>query len=143
MVKRIIYAAGTWDLLHSGHIRFLKTAKKMGYYLIASVTTDRLVREYKGAEPIMTCKQRCEIMKELRCVDKVTTHDKLFCVDSFKKAGADIYVTGSDWKEKENTQPGLMWLKQSRCLKYIPYTKGLSSSIIKNKIATTFREPSK
>ena len=51
--KKIIYTAGTFDLFHVGHLNILNKAKEMGDYLIVSVSTNELVRSYKGDDPVL------------------------------------------------------------------------------------------
>jgi glycerol-3-phosphate cytidylyltransferase len=133
-MAKIIYTGGTWDLFHSGHLNVLKKAKSMGDYLIVGVSTDDLVKRYKGINPILNYKQRKAIVEELRCVDKAVKQTTLFDITQFKKLKADIFVIGTDWKGKEDKVSGLKWLKDNKYLKYVEYTKGLSSSMIKENI---------
>jgi len=135
MVKKItIFTGGTWDLFHIGHLNVLKKAKAMGDILIVGVSTNSLIKRYKEANPILNYNQRMAIVKELKCVDKVVKQTNIFDIEQFKKLRADIFVVGSDWKGKEHLVPGLKWLKDNDYLRYVPYTKGLSSSMIKEKI---------
>ncbi|MFW6130633.1 MAG: adenylyltransferase/cytidyltransferase family protein [Atribacterota bacterium] len=131
---KIIFTAGTWDLFHTGHLNILKKAKKLGDKLIVGVSTNKLVKRYKKCNPILNYKQRFAIIKELKCVDKVIKQTNIFDVKQFKKLKADIFVIGDDWKGREHLQKGLKWLKNNNYIYYIPYTKGLSTSMIKEKI---------
>ena len=127
--KKRVYTAGTWDCLHIGHINILKEAKKCGDELIVSVSTDELVNEYKKHTPIMPFEERFEIIKSLRFVDYViaqTDRDKIKALDSIN---FDVWVIGNDWygndyymdisKRFEELGVETVW---------IPYTKGISSS---------------
>lgn len=132
--KIIVFTGGTWDLFHIGHLNVLKKAKTMGDILIVGVSTDSLIKKYKGSKPILNYKQRIAIIKELKCVDKAVKQINIFNVRQFRKLKADIFVVGDDWKGKEHLVPGLKWLKDNNYLRYVKYTKGLSSSMIKEKI---------
>jgi glycerol-3-phosphate cytidylyltransferase len=134
MAKRIIFTGGTWDLFHTGHLNVLKKAKAMGNYLIVGVSTDALVKKYKGTKPTLNFDQRFAIIQELKCVDRVVKQKNIFDIKQFKKLKADIFVVGDDWRGNEDKVSGLKWLKENNYLKYIKYTKGLSSSMIKEKI---------
>jgi len=132
--KIIVFTGGTWDLFHIGHLNVLKKAKAMGDILIVGVSTNSLIKRYKEANPILNYNQRMTIVKELKCVDKVVKQTDIFDIEQFKKLKANIFVVGSDWEGKEHLVPGLKWLKDNGHLRYVPYTKGLSSSMIKEKI---------
>jgi len=136
MVKKkiIVFTSGTWDLFHSGHLNVLKKSKAMGDILIVGVSTNKLIKTYKGTNSVLNYNQRVAIIKELRCVDKVVKQTDIFDIEQFQKLKANIYVIGDDWKGKENSVSGLKWLKENGYLRYVPYTKGLSSSLIKEKI---------
>jgi len=133
-MKKTIYTAGSYDLLHYGHVNVLLKAKALGNYLIVGVSTDALISKYKGMKPIICYKDRVAIIKELKCVNKVVKQNSFFDVKQLKKYNIDIIVLGDDWKGKS-------FLELDRCLKelnikivYVPYTKRLSTSKIKVKI---------
>ncbi len=73
-MKKIILVGGCFDLLHFGHISFLKRARSLGDYLIVALESDENVRRMKGdARPIHTQAQRKEMIESLSCVDEVIT----------------------------------------------------------------------
>lgn len=132
-MKKIIFTSGAWDMLHAGHLNILKQAKKMGDYLIVGVSTDELIASYKGMPPIVCYEDRVALIKELRCVDKVVKQTKLVDIEQFKKLKADLFVLGDDWKYKCNNE-GINWLRDNGKVRWIPYTKRLSTSKIKETI---------
>jgi FAD synthetase len=73
MIKeKTVLVGGCFDILHYGHIYFLKKAKKLGDILIVALESDENTRKLKGINrPIHTQKQRAEILKSLKFVDKV------------------------------------------------------------------------
>lgn len=129
----IIMTAGSFDLAHYGHINVLKQAKALGDYLIVGVSTDSLISKHKGIKPIICYKDRISIIKELKCVDKVVKQEKLVDIKQFKSLKADLFVVGDDWKNRKDN-PGINWLRDNNKIAFIPYTKRLSSSKIKEKI---------
>ena len=106
----------------------------MGDFLVVGVSPDSLVKKYKGCKPIFSFEQRVEILRAIKWVDKVILQKKLFDVEQFKKLGASIYVIGSDWRGREDKVFGLKWLKDTGHLRYVSYTKKLSTSLVKEKI---------
>jgi len=132
--KKIIYTAGSYDLMHFGHLNILKKAKALGNYLIVGVSTDSLIARYKEMKPIICFSDRVAILKELKCVDKVIKQEKFFDIKQLKQYNIDTIVLGDDWKNKS-------FPELDKCLKelnikmiYVPYTRRLSTSKIKEKI---------
>jgi FAD synthetase len=72
MNKKIVLVGGCFDILHYGHISFLKEAKKLGDYLMVALESDENVKRRKGpSRPIHSQEQRKEILESLRIVDEV------------------------------------------------------------------------
>ena len=70
--RRVVLVGGCFDLLHYGHISFLKQAKTLGDYLIVALEADQNVRLAKGDNrPIHSQQQRKEMLESLTCVDEV------------------------------------------------------------------------
>lgn len=134
MNKKIIYTSGSFDLFHYGHLNILLKAKKMGDYLIVGVSTDSLIAKYKQIKPIVYYRDRIAIIQNLKCVDKVIKQEKFFDIKQLKKYNISAIVLGDDWRSKS-------FPELEKCLKelnikmyYVPYTKRLSTSKIKEKI---------
>jgi len=88
-MNRVVLVTGGFDPLHSGHIEYFKEAKKLGSKLIVGVNSDNWLTRKKG-RPFMPFEERCAIIKELACVDKVIGFD-----DSDDTACAAIFHTMS------------------------------------------------
>ena len=129
---KIIYAPGCFDLYHFGHLQILKKAKELGDYLIVAVSSDKLMKE-KGKDCIIPFKERVAIIEELKCVDRVVEETKIFDIEQFMGLKADIFVIGSDWKNRTDV-PRLNWLKEHNKIVFLPYTEGISTTKIKEKI---------
>lgn len=70
--NKIVLVGGCFDILHYGHVYFLKKAKSLGNTLVVALESDENTKKLKGHKrPIHTQKQRAEILKSLKFVDKV------------------------------------------------------------------------
>ncbi len=76
--ERIVLANGNFDLLHVGHVRYLRGAKELGGKLVVAVNSDESVRALKGeGRPIMPAEERAEIVAALADVDAVVIFPEL------------------------------------------------------------------
>ena len=74
--KRLVLANGCFDLLHVGHVRYLREARRLGDALLVGVNGDASVTRLKGAgRPVMTAAERAEIVGALASVDGVVIFD--------------------------------------------------------------------
>ena len=99
MVK--VMATGTFDLLHMGHIYFLKEAKKLGDSLSVVVATDATVRKLKH-EPINSQEIRLSIIKELKIVDEAYIGYEDDIYEIVKEIQPDIIALGFDQIHNED-----------------------------------------
>jgi len=93
MVK--VMASGTFDLLHLGHIYYLKEAKKLGDNLAVVVATDNTVRKLKH-EPINPEKIRLDLIKEIKCVDEAYLGKEGDIYEIVEEIKPDIIALGYD-----------------------------------------------
>lgn len=131
---KIGYTSGVYDMFHVGHLNLLKRAKKQCDYLIVGVTTDELA-QYKNKTPIIPYEERKEIVEAIKYVDRVVPQENMNKLDACKKLHANVIFVGDDWKGTEK------WNKIEEDLKtigakvvYFPYTKGTSSTILREKV---------
>jgi rfaE bifunctional protein nucleotidyltransferase chain/domain len=100
--NKIVVTIGSWDLLHIGHVRYLRKAKAQGDVLIVGVDSDRTVKKYKGElRPIVPYEERCEMLTYQSCVDFVTVIDDVdqkghWLYGLIKKIKPDIFVAVED-----------------------------------------------
>ena len=130
----IVYLPGSWDLLHAGHIRIMQRARDLGDRLYVGVSTDRLIKEYKKINPIIPYKYRIEVIKHLDLVDNIIEQDTFFNIEQLRPYQIDTVVLGSDWKNKPFKELEECQKVLDFDIEYLPYTKALSSSSIKEKI---------
>jgi len=145
--KKVILCHGTFDLLHIGHIKHLKTAKKHGDILLVTVTADEYVN--KGPDrPVFNHYLRAENLSALECVNYVAINHTETSVNVLEKLRPDVYVKGDEYKEEQNDITGNIALERNAIGKYggyIEYTQELtfSSSKLLNKYFEAFTPETK
>lgn len=97
--KKIVFTAGSWDLIHAGQCRYLEKAKGHGDVLVVGVSSNLAIRNAKGPnKPILDEKIRAEMLTYLRSVDFVTILPEPSCVPSLGLLMPDVYITvKEDW----------------------------------------------
>ncbi|MEM0174412.1 MAG: DUF357 domain-containing protein, partial [Sulfolobaceae archaeon] len=95
-----VFVAGTFDILHPGHIEFLKEASKLGR-VYAVVARDINVKKMKGREPINNEEQRLEIVKSIRYVYQAILGDPNDILKSVERVKPDIIFLGPDQQVDE------------------------------------------
>ncbi len=96
--KRVVTTNGCFDILHLGHVRYLKSAKKLGDILIVAINSDDSVRAIKGDKrPLVTQNDRAEILSALECVDYVLIFNELDPIRFLTELRPDIHVKGGDY----------------------------------------------
>jgi cytidyltransferase-like protein len=113
----------------------IKSAKAHCAHLIVGVNSDELVASYKQKVPLQSLQDRMEIVASIRYVDESVRVDSLDKVKAWEQYHFDVVFIGDDWKGSER------WTKTEADLKkvgvdvvYLPYTKGISSTSIRNEI---------
>jgi D-beta-D-heptose 7-phosphate kinase/D-beta-D-heptose 1-phosphate adenosyltransferase len=127
--KRIVFTNGCFDLLHIGHVRYLKNAKKLGDILIIGLNSDESVSRIKPGRPYTPEGQRAEILAELSAVDYISIFNEDTPYELIKELRPDILVKGADW-EKE----AIVGKDIAAEVHTIPLTEGVSTSGIIKKI---------
>ena len=96
--ERIVLANGNFDLLHVGHVRYLRGAKELGGKLVVAVNSDESVRALKGAgRPVMPAQERAEIVAALGDVDAVVIFPELDVRALIGEIRPDIQAKGTDY----------------------------------------------
>jgi D-beta-D-heptose 7-phosphate kinase/D-beta-D-heptose 1-phosphate adenosyltransferase len=100
--KKVIFTNGCFDILHAGHTRYLREAKKLGDVLILALNSDNSVRSIRGEKrPIVPETERAEVVASLASVDYVTVFDELTPLALIEFLQPDVIVKWGDWAEKD------------------------------------------
>lgn len=124
---------GAWDGLHVGHLNLLRRAKERCKELYVGVNADEYIEEIKGHQPIYSYKQRCEAIDlyAWQFVDATFTQNlsRITKQSAVDKLQPDVIFVGDDWKNKDwdGEKLGIPVI-------YLPRTKGISSSILREKL---------
>lgn len=95
--KKIVFTAGSWDLLHVGHCRYFEGAKQYGGVLVVGVSSDEAIRKVKGPnKPILGEKIRAEMLTYIRDIDFVTILPEPSCQPTLGLLRPDVYITVKD-----------------------------------------------
>jgi len=126
-MKRVL-TYGTFDLLHFGHIEILRRSKALGDYLIVALSTDEF-NAGKGKRAYHDYETRKRMLEAIRYVDLVIPEN---CWEQKKndvlEYKVDVVVMGSDWEGSDKFE----FLKELCEVVYLPRTKGISTTKIKN-----------
>lgn len=127
--KKIVFTNGCFDILHIGHIRYLKEAKRFGDILIIGLNSDSSVSSIKQGRPIIPEEQRAEVLSSLYMVDYVVIFDEDTPYELIKEIEPDVLVKGADWKMEEIVGSDIV--KETYT---IPIIEGVSTSKIIERI---------
>lgn len=96
--RRVVFTNGVFDLLHPGHVRYLRQARGLGDALIVGLNADASVRRNKGpSRPITPEGERAELLAALECVAAVTIFEEDTPAEIIRAVQPDILVKGADW----------------------------------------------
>ena len=99
--ERIVLTNGCFDLIHVGHVRYLKEAKDKGDILIVALNSDSSVRKLKGkGRPLLNQEERAEIIASFSFVDYITLFEEPNVVKILLALEPDIHAKGSDYTKE-------------------------------------------
>lgn len=128
--KKIVFTNGCFDLLHVGHVRYLKKAKDYGDVLIVGLNTDESVRALKGEKrPLVPQQERAEVLGGLAAVDYITFFDEETPFNLVKEVEPDILVKGADYKIRNIVGADIIKSAGGKVVR-IPLAKNISTSTI-------------
>ena len=133
--KNIVFVPMVADILHEGHIKLINKAKKYGQITIG-LLTDKATKVYKFPTTLKY-KQRLMILKSIKYVDKIEKTEDWDYASVLERLKPNYVVHGDDWKKNNKVQRKNVidrlkrW--QGKLIEF-PYTRGVSSSLIKKKI---------
>ncbi|WMY97479.1 MAG: bifunctional D-glycero-beta-D-manno-heptose-7-phosphate kinase/D-glycero-beta-D-manno-heptose 1-phosphate adenylyltransferase HldE [Arsenophonus sp.] len=132
--EKIVMTNGCFDILHSGHVKYLANAKKLGDRLIVSVNSDESIKRLKGNDrPINSLMQRMIVLKSLSFVDWVIAFDEDTPKDLIVEILPDILVKGGDYK-LEDIAGSKEIVRAGRKVKIINLEDSISTTKIINSV---------
>ena len=130
------YTTGVYDMFHVGHLNILESAKALCETLVVGVTTDELCYSRKKKYPIINEKDRLRIVGAIRYVDETVLQSDMDKLSAVRELNCDVVFVGSDWKGTDSWNE---YEKQFAAIGvdvvYLPHTNGISSTILREKIA--------
>lgn len=100
--KIIVFTNGCFDILHAGHVRYLRDAKACGDYLIVGLNSDVSIKKIKGDKrPIISQNHRLEVLAGLESVNAIIMFDESDPFELIKSIRPDVLVKGADWPEHQ------------------------------------------
>ncbi len=127
--KRIVFTNGCFDIIHKGHVRYLRQAKSLGDILIVGLNSDGSVKRIKPGRPINPEDDRAEVLSSLEMVDYVVIFEEDTPYELIKFLRPHILVKGGDWKVDDIIGSDLVEKTVS-----LPYVEGVSTTEIIKKI---------
>ena len=136
--KRVVFTNGCFDILHVGHIRYLRKARNLGDTLVVGLNTDRSVRQIKGEKrPIVPQGERAEVLAALEFVDYVVLFDEPDPFSLIEKVKPTILVKGADWPKDKIVGRDVVEKAGGRVVR-IPLVPGASSTGVIEKIIQVY-----
>jgi len=127
--KKVVFTNGCFDIIHIGHVRYLKEAQGLGDVLIIGLNSDKSVSSIKPDRPINPQNHRAEVLSSLEMVDYVVLFDEETPYELIKLIQPDVLVKGGDWKKGEIVGSDI-----ARETYSLPYVEGVSTTGIIERI---------
>jgi len=134
--KRVVFTNGCFDIIHVGHVRYLREAKALGDILVVGLNSDASVSRIKIGRPVIPEWQRAEVLASLEMVDYITIFDEDTPYELIKELRPDVLVKGSDWRLEDIVGRDIV-----PDVRTIPLVQGISTSLIIEKIKKLDKEP--
>ena len=128
--RTVVFTNGCFDLLHAGHIRLFREARKLGDVLVVGVNTDASVRRLKGPNrPVFPLRERLEVLAALTDIGGLISFGEDTPRQLIKRLRPDVLVKGGDWKPDDVVGLAEVQAAGGR-LVIVPYLEGRSSTSI-------------
>lgn len=132
---KVGYTTGVFDMFHIGHLNILRKAKEQCEHLIVGVSTDELVQQSKGHNPVIPFEERREIVEAIKYVDETVPQENKDKFGAWEKYHFDVMFVGDDWKGKPLFMEAEAKLNAVGAeVVYFPYTTHISSSMLRDKL---------
>jgi D-glycero-beta-D-manno-heptose 1-phosphate adenylyltransferase len=128
--RRVVLTNGVFDLLHTGHLYYLKQARLLGDALLIALNSDASVRAIKGpARPVQNEDQRAYALGALECVDGVIVFREPRLTGEIRALRPDVYCKAGDYTlEKLNPEERLALQEIGARIEFLPFLPGFSTT---------------
>ena len=129
-VRRVVLTNGVFDLLHTGHLYYLKKARELGDALMIALNADASVRALKGpTRPVQSEEQRAYALGALACVDAITIFREPRLTAEIRALRPDVYCKAGDYTlEKLNPEERAALEAVGAEIKFLPFLSGFSTT---------------
>jgi len=132
--KTYVVTNGCFDILHVGHVRYLKKTKEFADKLIVMLNSDTSVKSIKGNDrPINNENDRAEILSSLRCVDYVVLFDENSPAKLLENIKPNVYTKGADYTLETLPERDVV-IKNNIKVEFIEFVEGKSTTNVIKKI---------
>lgn len=132
--KTFVVTNGCFDILHIGHVRYLKETKKFADYSIVLINSDKSVKTIKGENrPINNESDRAELLTYLNCVDYVVLFEQNSPAELLEKIKPDVYTKGADYSLETLPEKDVV-LRNNIKVEFIKFVEGKSTTNLIKKI---------
>lgn len=140
--RKLVFTNGCFDLLHTGHVRYLQEARALGDALLVAINGDESVRALKGdGRPVNFAEDRAEVIAALECVDHVVIFPEPRATALLAIVRPEIYVKGGDYTKASLDREEREALdRMGAKIQILPFAAGHSTSRILEKIKELGRE---
>ena len=130
--RKLVLTNGCFDLLHTGHVRYLQAARALGDALVVALNGDDSVRALKGeGRPLNTEHDRAEVVAALECVSYAVIFQEVRVTNLLEKVRPAIYVKGGDYTpETLNPEERAALEKIGAEIRILPFEPGYSTSAL-------------
>jgi D-glycero-beta-D-manno-heptose 1-phosphate adenylyltransferase len=128
--RRVVLTNGVFDLLHTGHLYYLKQARELGDALIIALNADTSVRALKGPKrPVQSEEQRAYALAALVCVDAIVIFRDARLTPEIRALRPDVYCKAGDYTlEKLNAEERAALQEVGAEIKFLPFLPGFSTT---------------
>ncbi|MCX8164640.1 MAG: D-glycero-beta-D-manno-heptose 1-phosphate adenylyltransferase [Aquificaceae bacterium] len=139
--KKVVFTNGCFDILHAGHVHYLKKAKDLGDILVVGLNSDESIRRIKGPKrPILPQSMRAYLLDGLRSVDYVVIFEEDTPEKLIKAIRPHVLVKGADWATKDIVGADFV-LSYGGKVHSIEFEFNVSTSSIIKRILEVYKDP--
>lgn len=133
----VVFTNGCFDIIHAGHVRYLKQARELGDLLVVGVNTDDSISRLKGDDrPVVGLSDRLEVLLALRWVDAVVPFSEPTPTELIRRVRPHILVKGGDWPVERIAGREIVQSYGGRIVS-LPFHEGISTSSILDRIRSS------